>query len=111
MCVVVWQSDSSLPDSHRVIHVGIMLINLQTEPYVILQMSLEKLRYEVLEVLFYFIPIFHMSLNHPPLFFLNVDLQVRFVCSEPRAMISSITELSTCKYALTFQSPMLCKHP
>ncbi|KAL2249499.1 protein OS-9 homolog [Sesamum indicum] len=37
--------------------------------------------------------------------------EVRFVCSEPRAMISSITELSTCKYALTFQCPTLCKHP
>ncbi|KAL0358354.1 UNVERIFIED_CONTAM: protein OS-9 [Sesamum angustifolium] len=37
--------------------------------------------------------------------------KVRFVCSEPRAMISSITELSTCKYALTFQCPTLCKHP
>lgn len=40
-----------------------------------------------------------------------LDVQVRFVCSEPRAMISSITELSTCKYALTVQCPMLCKHP
>ncbi|KAE8690964.1 Protein OS-9-like protein [Hibiscus syriacus] len=39
------------------------------------------------------------------------ETEVRFVCSEPRAMISSITELSTCKYALTVQSPMLCKHP
>jgi protein OS-9 len=37
--------------------------------------------------------------------------EVRFVCSEPRAMITSITELSTCKYALTFHCPMLCKHP
>ncbi|XP_073132469.1 protein OS-9 homolog [Henckelia pumila] len=37
--------------------------------------------------------------------------EVRFVCSEPRATISSITELSTCKYALTFQCPTLCKHP
>ncbi|KAA8535205.1 hypothetical protein F0562_030208 [Nyssa sinensis] len=37
--------------------------------------------------------------------------EVRFVCSEPRAMISSITELSTCKYALKIQIPMLCKHP
>jgi protein OS-9 len=26
-------------------------------------------------------------------------------------MISSITELSTCKYALTVQCPTLCKHP
>ncbi|KAK3007649.1 hypothetical protein RJ639_013883 [Escallonia herrerae] len=39
------------------------------------------------------------------------ETEVRFVCSEPRAMISSITELSTCKYALTVQGPMLCKHP
>ena len=39
------------------------------------------------------------------------ETEVRFVCSEPRAMISSITELSTCKYALTVQTPMLCKHP
>ncbi|XP_011020244.1 PREDICTED: protein OS-9 homolog [Populus euphratica] len=39
------------------------------------------------------------------------ETEVRFVCSEPRTMISSITELSTCKYALTVQSPMLCKHP
>ncbi|WCJ29946.1 hypothetical protein M5689_011544 [Euphorbia peplus] len=39
------------------------------------------------------------------------ETEVRFVCSEPRAMISSITELSTCKYALTVQVPMLCKHP
>ncbi|XP_015582774.1 protein OS-9 homolog [Ricinus communis] len=38
------------------------------------------------------------------------ETEVRFVCSEPRAMISSITELSTCKYALTVQVPMLCKH-
>ncbi|KAK2993537.1 hypothetical protein RJ640_007369 [Escallonia rubra] len=39
------------------------------------------------------------------------ETEVRFVCSEPRVMISSITELSTCKYALTVQGPMLCKHP
>ncbi|XP_059290581.1 protein OS-9 homolog [Lycium ferocissimum] len=39
------------------------------------------------------------------------ETEVRFVCSEPRAMISSITELSTCKYALTVHSPTLCKHP
>ncbi|KAK4854361.1 hypothetical protein QYF36_022739 [Acer negundo] len=38
------------------------------------------------------------------------ETEVRFVCSEPRAMISSFTELSTCKYALTVQTPMLCKH-
>ncbi|KAM3270127.1 protein OS-9 [Capsicum chacoense] len=37
--------------------------------------------------------------------------EVRFVCSEPRALISSITELSTCKYALTVHCPTLCKHP
>lgn len=39
------------------------------------------------------------------------ETEVRFVCSEPRAMISSITEISTCKYALTVQCPSLCKHP
>ncbi|RAL50135.1 hypothetical protein DM860_007809 [Cuscuta australis] len=39
------------------------------------------------------------------------ETEVRFVCSEPRAMISSITELSTCKYALTVHCPILCKHP
>ncbi|KAM6553274.1 hypothetical protein CsatB_014036 [Cannabis sativa] len=39
------------------------------------------------------------------------ETEVRFVCSEPRAMISSLTELSTCKYALTVRSPMLCQHP
>ncbi|KAG5105981.1 hypothetical protein JHK82_042951 [Glycine max] len=39
------------------------------------------------------------------------ETEVRFVCSEPRAMISSITEISTCKYALTVQCPQLCKHP
>lgn len=39
------------------------------------------------------------------------ETEVRFVCSEPRIMISAITELSTCKYALTVECPMLCKHP
>ncbi|KAB1208938.1 Protein OS-9 [Morella rubra] len=39
------------------------------------------------------------------------ETEVRFVCSESRAMINSITELSTCKYALTVQCPTLCKHP
>ncbi|KAL9314463.1 hypothetical protein ACSQ67_019915 [Phaseolus vulgaris] len=39
------------------------------------------------------------------------ETEVRFVCSEPRTMISSITEISTCKYALTVQCPTLCKHP
>ncbi|GAB2210642.1 hypothetical protein Droror1_Dr00015917 [Drosera rotundifolia] len=38
------------------------------------------------------------------------ETEVRFVCSEPKAMISSITELSTCKYALTVHAPMLCEH-
>ncbi|KAF5193071.1 Os-9 [Thalictrum thalictroides] len=37
------------------------------------------------------------------------ETEVRYVCSEPRAVITSITELSTCKYALTLHSPMLCK--
>ncbi|KAK4797860.1 hypothetical protein SAY86_030186 [Trapa natans] len=39
------------------------------------------------------------------------ETEVRFVCAEPRAMITSITELSTCKYALTVQVPTLCRHP
>ncbi|XP_042482297.1 protein OS-9 homolog [Macadamia integrifolia] len=39
------------------------------------------------------------------------ETEVRFVCSDSPVMISSITELSTCKYALTVQCPMLCKHP
>ncbi|KAL5547713.1 hypothetical protein UlMin_002944 [Ulmus minor] len=39
------------------------------------------------------------------------ETEVRFVCSEPRAMISSFTEVSTCKYALTIRSPTLCAHP
>ncbi|XP_024030616.1 protein OS-9 homolog [Morus notabilis] len=39
------------------------------------------------------------------------ETEVRFICSEPRAMISSFTEVSTCKYALTVRSPMLCQHP
>ncbi|XP_010533104.1 PREDICTED: protein OS-9 homolog [Tarenaya hassleriana] len=39
------------------------------------------------------------------------EIEVRFVCAETRAMVTSITELSTCKYALTVQCPTLCKHP
>ncbi|XP_047337988.1 protein OS-9 homolog isoform X1 [Impatiens glandulifera] len=39
------------------------------------------------------------------------ETEVRFVCSEPRSMFTSITELSTCKYAIMIQSPVLCKHP
>ncbi|KAL9223945.1 hypothetical protein vseg_000027 [Gypsophila vaccaria] len=39
------------------------------------------------------------------------ETEARFVCSEGKAMISSITELATCKYALTVHSPMLCAHP
>lgn len=39
------------------------------------------------------------------------ETEVRFVCSEPKTVISSITELSTCKYALTFHCPTLCRHP
>lgn len=37
--------------------------------------------------------------------------EVRFVCSEPTVIISSIKEISTCKYVVTVQCPMLCKHP
>ncbi|KAH9624414.1 hypothetical protein KSS87_003433 [Heliosperma pusillum] len=39
------------------------------------------------------------------------ETEARFVCSEGNAMISSITELATCKYALTVHSRMLCTHP
>ncbi|KAK1323052.1 hypothetical protein QJS10_CPA02g01172 [Acorus calamus] len=40
------------------------------------------------------------------------ETEVRFVCSEPpTVMISSIKEIATCKYAVTIQCPMLCKHP
>lgn len=39
------------------------------------------------------------------------ETEVRFVCSEPRVMIGSIKEISTCKYAITIHCPMLCKHP
>ncbi|XP_010687838.2 protein OS-9 homolog [Beta vulgaris subsp. vulgaris] len=39
------------------------------------------------------------------------ETEVRFVCSEGKTTITSITELSTCKYALTVQTPMLCAHP
>ncbi|KAF3581954.1 hypothetical protein DY000_02029636 [Brassica cretica] len=38
-----------------------------------------------------------------------VILQERL--DKSRAMVTSITELSTCKYALTVQCPTLCKHP
>lgn len=44
--------------------------------------------------------------SHPAFF-----LQVRFVCSEPTVLISSIKEISSCKYVVTIQSPMLCKNP
>ncbi|ONM33351.1 Protein OS-9-like protein [Zea mays] len=36
---------------------------------------------------------------------------VRFVCSEPTVLISSVKEISSCKYVVTIQSPMLCKNP
>ncbi|KAH9322309.1 hypothetical protein KI387_016948, partial [Taxus chinensis] len=40
------------------------------------------------------------------------ETEVRFMCSgSNRALIHSIKEVSTCKYALIVQSPMLCKHP
>uniref|UniRef100_A0A0E0ACH6 Protein OS-9 homolog n=1 Tax=Oryza glumipatula TaxID=40148 RepID=A0A0E0ACH6_9ORYZ len=39
------------------------------------------------------------------------ETEVRFVCSEPTVVISSIKEISSCKYVLTVQSPMLCKNP
>ncbi|KAJ6838078.1 protein OS-9-like protein [Iris pallida] len=37
--------------------------------------------------------------------------EVRFVCSENTVVISSIKEISTCKYVVTVQYPLLCKHP
>eukprot|EP01018_Ginkgo_biloba_P038340 Gb_21349 [translate_table: standard] len=40
------------------------------------------------------------------------ETEVRFMCSESsQAYINSIKEVSTCKYALIVQGPMLCKHP
>ncbi|KAK6944428.1 Protein OS9-like domain [Dillenia turbinata] len=39
------------------------------------------------------------------------ETEVRFVCSENKAMITNIVELSTCRYALMVQCPTLCKHP
>ncbi|CAL9073882.1 protein OS-9 homolog [Musa acuminata AAA Group] len=39
------------------------------------------------------------------------ETEVRFVCSEPSVLISSIKEASTCKYVVTVQCPLLCKHP
>eukprot|EP00250_Pteridium_aquilinum_P022967 c25969_g1_i1 orf=514-1389(-) len=40
------------------------------------------------------------------------ETEVRFICSDTGSnMISSITEVSTCKYTLTFNAPVLCKHP
>ncbi|KAI0502215.1 hypothetical protein KFK09_017162 [Dendrobium nobile] len=39
------------------------------------------------------------------------ETEIRFICSEPSVVISSIKEISTCKYAITVQCPMLCKHP
>lgn len=88
-----------------IVHAGTMLINIQMVPHVTLQISHERLKYEFPKTLVFFFPFFH---NHTDIKFSS---QVRFVCSEPRPMISSITELSTCKYALTIQCPTLCKHP
>ncbi|KAJ3678411.1 hypothetical protein LUZ60_002214 [Juncus effusus] len=41
------------------------------------------------------------------------ETEVRFVCtgSGSQVLISSIKEISSCKYVLTVQAPMLCKHP
>lgn len=39
------------------------------------------------------------------------ETTIRFVCSEPSVVISSVKEISTCKYVVTVQCPMLCKHP
>uniref|UniRef100_A0A1D1XVU6 Protein OS-9 homolog n=2 Tax=Anthurium amnicola TaxID=1678845 RepID=A0A1D1XVU6_9ARAE len=39
------------------------------------------------------------------------EAEIRFVCSESSVMISSIKEVSTCKYAVIVQCPLICKHP
>eukprot|EP00873_Tetraselmis_striata_P016506 jgi/Tetstr1/436770/TSEL_025550.t1 len=40
------------------------------------------------------------------------ETEVRYVCSADSAnVVSSIKEPSTCSYVLTFQTPLLCKHP
>lgn len=39
------------------------------------------------------------------------ETEIRFVCSEPSVVLSSIKEISTCKYVVMVQCPMLCKHP
>ncbi|XP_066371768.1 protein OS-9 homolog isoform X1 [Miscanthus floridulus] len=39
------------------------------------------------------------------------ETEVRFVCSGPTVLISSVKEISSCKYVVTIQSPMLCKNP
>lgn len=39
------------------------------------------------------------------------ETEVRFVCSEPTVLISSVKEISSCRYVVTIQSPMLCKNP
>ncbi|XP_042382200.1 protein OS-9 homolog [Zingiber officinale] len=39
------------------------------------------------------------------------ETEVRFVCSEQSAVISSIKEAATCKYVVTIQCSLLCKHP
>ncbi|KAJ6846201.1 protein OS-9-like protein [Iris pallida] len=43
--------------------------------------------------------------NHPR------ETEVRFVCSETTVVISSIKEISTCKYVVRVQYPLLCEHP
>ncbi|XP_074588049.1 protein OS-9 homolog [Curcuma longa] len=39
------------------------------------------------------------------------ETEVRFVCSEQSVVISSIKEAATCKYVVTIQCSLLCKHP
>ncbi|WOK92630.1 hypothetical protein Cni_G01321 [Canna indica] len=39
------------------------------------------------------------------------ETEIRFVCADPPVLISSIKEVATCKYIVTVQSPLLCKHP
>ncbi|XP_072961985.1 protein OS-9 homolog [Typha angustifolia] len=39
------------------------------------------------------------------------ETEVRFFCSDHNVIISSIKEISSCKYVVTIQSPMLCNNP
>ncbi|GMN47383.1 hypothetical protein TIFTF001_016559 [Ficus carica] len=72
----------------------------------------DRLRYDIVSAIYQGFELRNWVLSHFALVRQGISLKVvRFVCSEPRAMISSFTEVSTCKYALTVRSPMLCQHP